>query len=92
MSAIINFIKKIFRIGSGKITAAVKGEPIGVAKLPDGRCLFCYNPETKVLERMRFTIGETKYKEEGYIYLYALNFKNADRKLRKQGHIVHHWQ
>lgn len=92
MGVITNFFKKIFSRSAEKVELALYGEPIGKVKLDNGHCLFCYNPETRTLERVMLIMGEPHYKKKGWVYLYALNIKNADKKLTKMGYDVKHWQ
>ncbi len=61
----------------------------GVTK--PGMTLFEFNKNTKELKKTEITRGENGKKEvmitEGCIYIYALNIKNAERRLRKAGYL-----
>lgn len=90
MGVITNFFKKIFRCGSEKVITAVKGEPIGEVRLSNGHCLFAYDPTDKHVEAVKLVMGETNYKKHGWVYIYALNVRNAVKKLGKNGYSVNY--
>ena len=56
-----------------------------------GLTLFEFNKETKELKKTEITRGENGQKEviitDGCIYIYALNIKNAERRLQKNGYL-----
>ena len=90
MGVITNFFKRIFSRYAEKVEIALYGEPIGRVKLSNGHCLFAYDPQDKHVEAVSIVMGKKNYKRIGWIYLYALNIKNAAKKLEKMGYSVNY--
>ena len=85
MGVITNFIKKVFSRSAEKVEMALHGEPIGRVKLSNGHCLFAYDPSDKHVEAVILVMGQKSYKRIGWIYLYALNIKNAAKNSKRWG-------
>ena len=90
MGVITNFFKKVFSRSAEKVEMALHGEPIGRVKLSNGHCLFAYDPSDKHVEAVSLVMGQPNYKKKGWVYLYALNLKNAAKKLEKMGYSVNY--
>lgn len=88
MGAIINFFRKLFSRSVEKVETVINGELIGDVKLKNGHVLFAYDPQDKHVETVALIMGQKNYKIKGWVYLYALNMKNAVKKLEKMGYIV----
>lgn len=90
MGVITKFFKKIFSRSAEKVELALYGEPIGRVKLDNGHILFAYDPRDKHVETVALIMGRQNYKIKGWVYLYALNMKNAIKKLEKMGYSVNY--
>lgn len=88
----IGFLKKLFYSGLGKVEVKFKGKSLGDFELSNGHRLYGYNPYMRVLERVSKQNHSDGREKSGWIYIYALNVRNADKKITKMGYTVDVWQ